>query len=446
MNKSFLISYIFFVICLFVPSISYAYLDPGTGNALLYVILSLTGAIFYFLKGIFYRAIKNKSNHNSINASKTSKTQHDSIVIFNEGKAYWHVFKPVVEKLIEKKQYFSYYTMDINDPCLLIDNEYMNNRFIGDSNVAYVKMGHLSANIVLSTTPNIGTEGYPIPRSKKIKKLVHISHGFNDLSYYHKGSLDYYDAVMLVGEFEIPIIRKLEAIRTLQRKELYPAGLPYMDELINKANYPKSNISKFNFCYNPNGFTILLAPSWGRKGFLSCYGTDFIEHLANKSFNLILRPHPQSLKVEKKLIMRIKEKLNKYSNIVWDFNPDGTESFQNADILISDTSGIRLDFALVYQKPFITIPISFSQDTLQDFEISDIGYSWNEEAMKTIGYGYTLKDSEINELDKIIVKVLNTKDNKAILEFRNKNIYNLGKSGEVIADYLINNNTLLEQG
>lgn len=442
MNKSFLIGYIFFVICFFIPSISYAYLDPGTGNALLYVILSLIGAVFYFLKGFFYKVIKKSSNQSSINESKTSKVQYDSIVIFNEGKAYWHIFKPVVEKLIEKKQCFSYYTMDIKDPCLLIDNQYMNNRFIGDGNVAYVKMGNLSANIVLSTTPNIGTEGYPIPRSKKIKKLVHISHGFNDLSYYHKGSLDYYDAVMLVGEFEIPIIRKLETTRALPKKELYPAGLPYMDELIKKANNPQKSTSKHDFFYNQNGFTILLAPSWGRKGFLNCYGTDFIENLANKGFNLILRPHPQSLKVEKKLIKHIEEKLKKYSNIVWDYNPDGTESFQNADILISDTSGIRLDFALVYQKPFITIPISFSQETLQDFEISDIGYSWNEEAMKAIGYGYTLQESEINELDKIIIDVLNKKDNKAILEFRDKNIYNLGKSGEIIADYLINNNAL----
>lgn len=446
MNKSFLIGYIFFVICFFVPSISYAYLDPGTGNALLYVILSLTGAVFYFLKGIFYKAIKKNPSHSSINEIKMSFSQHDSIVIFNEGKAYWHIFKPVVEKLIEKKQRFSYYTMDIKDPCLLIDNQYMNNRFIGEGNVAYVKMGNLSANIVLSTTPNIGTDGYPLPRSENIKKLVHISHGFNDLSYYHKGSLDHYDAVMLVGDFEIPIIRKLETIRGVPKKELYPAGLPYMDELIKNANQCKSNSAKSNRCFDFQNITVLLAPSWGRKGFLNCYGTDFIELLADKGFNLILRPHPQSLKVEKKLIKNIEKKLKKYSNVVWDFNPDGTESFQTADILISDTSGIRLDFALVYQKPFITIPISFSQETLQDFEVSDIGYSWNEEAMKAIGYGYTLHESELDRLDEVITDVLNKKDNKAILEFRDNNIYNLGKSGEIIADYLINNNLLLEQG
>lgn len=52
--------YIFFVICFYVPSIAYAYLDPGTGNALIYVALSLLGAVFYFVKGFFYKVIKRK--------------------------------------------------------------------------------------------------------------------------------------------------------------------------------------------------------------------------------------------------------------------------------------------------------------------------------------------------------------------------------------------------
>ena len=118
-----------------------------------------------------------------------------------------------MEKLLEKDQPFTYYTMDIEDPCLTIANRLMDNRYIGDGNMAYSKIGHLSADVVLATTPNIGTKGYPIPRSKKIKKLVHVFHAFDDLATYYKGSLDHYDAVLLVGEFETPLIRKLEELR-----------------------------------------------------------------------------------------------------------------------------------------------------------------------------------------------------------------------------------------
>ena len=448
MNIKLFVIYIFFVICFYVPSTVYAYLDPGTGNALIYVALSLLGAVFYFVKGFFYKVLKRKEEKSEVQTDSRSAGNHHSIVLFNEGKAYWNTFKPIVEKLLEKKQPFTYYTMDIEDPCLTIANRLMDNRCIGDGNMAFSKIGRLNADVVLSTTPNIGTKGYPIPRSKKIKKLVHVFHAFDDLATYYKGSLDHYDAVLLVGEFEIPLIRKLEELRSLPAKELIPAGLPYMDELLKKAKqnaekFEGTKESKLKSVNNPEEITVLLAPSWGEKGFLKALGTDFIERLADKKFKLILRPHPQSLKVESKLIRNIENKLKKYKNLKWDFNPDGTESLRTADILISDTSAVRLDFALVYHKPFITIPSVFSQEAMQKFEIADLGFSWIEENIKAIGY--TLQDGELDKLDEIILNVLKTKDSTEILRFREKHIYNVGNSSDVIANYLIETSNSLKQ-
>lgn len=432
--------YVFFVICFFVPSTAYAYLDPGTGNALIYVALSLLGAVFYFIKGFFYKVIKRKEEQTETQTVSEDTEQHKSIVIFNEGKAYWNTFKPVVEMLLERKQHFTYYTMDIEDPCLTIADRLMDNRYIGDGNMAFSKIGHLNADVVLSTSPNIGTKGFPIPRSKRIKKLVHVFHAFDDLATYYKGSLDHYDAVMLVGAFEIPLIRKLEELRHLPAKELVPAGLPYMDELLKKAksktDEPSEASTNADISLNdPENITVLLAPSWGEKGFLKSLGINFIERLAEKKFKLILRPHPQSLKVESKLIHNIESKLQKYNNLKWDFNPDGTDSLRKADILISDTSAVRLDFALVYHKPFITIPSVFSKEAMQDFEIADLGFSWIEENIKDIGY--TLQEGELEKLDEVIIRVLKERTDKDILDFQNRNIYNIGRSGEAIAEYLI---------
>lgn len=440
MNLLVFVVYIFIVICFFVPSTAYAYLDPGTGNALIYVLLSLLGAVIYFFKGFLYKITKRKSEEKDNGIVDFNKKD---IVIFSEGKMYWNTFKPIVERLLEKQQPFCYYTMDIEDPCLVIANRLMDNRFIGDGTGAYAKIGNLSANLVLSTTPNIGTKGYPIPRSKKINKLIYVSHGFDDMAFLHRGSLDNYDIVLLMGDIEEPIIRKLEELRNLPKKELIPAGLPYLDDLIKKANsYTDSSIeivreTTNSECKNES-VTVLLAPSWGEKGFLKVLGLSFIEELARKKFNIIIRPHPYSLKVEKKLVTDSQEKLKYFSNIKWDFNSDGSQSFREADILISDYSAVRLDFAFVYQKPFITIPISLSQESLQDFEIADLGTSWIEDHIDEIGY--TLKDGEIENLESVIVRVLYEKSNNDILNFRNRHIYNLGDSAKVIAEYLIERN------
>lgn len=220
--------YLVFVWWFFMPSVAHAYLDPGSGNALIYMLLSLFGAIIFTLKGLFYRLIRKKDLLENEQALK--ENQHN-IIIFTEGKMYWNTFRPIVEALLKRNVSFSYYTMDINDPCLKIDEPNMNNCYIGNGNRAFAKISKLKADVVLSTTPNIGTKGYPISRSKSIKKLVHVFHAFDDLATYHRNSLDSYDAVLLVGEFEKAIIRKLEKLRGLPTKELFEAGLPYFDVL-----------------------------------------------------------------------------------------------------------------------------------------------------------------------------------------------------------------------
>ncbi len=112
--------------------------------------------------------------------------------------------------------------------------------------------------------------------------------------------------------------------------------------------------------------------------------------------------------------------------------------------MISDVSAIRYDFALVCQKPFITLPIPIPKETLEEYEIADMEKPYVEEAFREIGYGYALKKDELGKLDVIIMKILREKDNNAIRAFQNKNLYNLHNSGKAIAEYLINTNLSLE--
>lgn len=409
------------------PSVAHAYLDPSSSNALIYILLSFFSALIFSLKGLFYRIIGKKD---LLENEQTLKENQHNIVIFSEGKMYWNTFKPIVEALLKKNAIFSYYTMDINDPCLKIDEPNMNNCYIGNGHRAFAKISNLEANIVLSTTPNIGTKGYPILRSKSIKKLVHVFHAFGDMALYHRGSLDNYDAVMLMGEFEKPIIRKLEHLRNLPEKELYEAGLPYLDVLAEKKDATPKQVEKTS-----DEKTVLIAPSWGVKGCLSQYGSRFIFLLAQAGFHVIIRPHPQSLKVESEMLEQLKDELSIFKNIEWDFDIDASQSMQRADILISDTSMIRIDFLFIYQKPIITLEMPF--ENMMEFEIADLGESWIEQTLKKLGY--TLGKDHIEELPKIVHETIATKTPEGIIAFREKNIYNYKRSGEVIADYLIKN-------
>ena len=87
---------------LLLPAPAFAYLDPGTGNALIYGLISLASVGVYALKSMFYRFTGKKE----LECSSTGPTKGPSLLIYSEGKNYWGTFRPIVEALIERKVVF----------------------------------------------------------------------------------------------------------------------------------------------------------------------------------------------------------------------------------------------------------------------------------------------------------------------------------------------------
>jgi hypothetical protein len=404
------------ILVLFVPSPAYAYLDPGTGNILIYLAASLVGALAFSFRNVFWKIFGKKSGDDS-------KLDYGAVAIFSEGAIYWNTFEPVANALIEINQPFSYYTMDIRDPGLTISNRFMRSKYIGDGASAFAKMGTLRSKVLLATTPNIGTPGFPMPRPKHAGCLAHVFHGVADLSVYKKGSLDHYDAAFIIGDFMIHGIRHLERLRGLKEKELVPAGLPYLDNLASKIKRPLPPT---------DGNTILIAPSWGTKSCLRVYGSGFVKELAAAGFKIILRPHPHSWKVDKDLLEQLREELSGINNIEWDKGSDGADARERSDLMISDKSTIRMDYVMLYERPVITLKIKLADP--ETFESCDMDEIWIEKAEREIGA--VVDENRIADIVQIVRETLANAEKRDFSAFRDANIYNFGSSGMVIAKYL----------
>ena len=105
----------------------FAYLDPGSGSALVGTLIAVAGAALFSLKSFFYRLIGK--------GASTVEVVPD-IAIFSEGKNYWGTFKEIVDELIARKVHFAYYTMDLHDPALFIDYDYMHSRLFDKEKAA----------------------------------------------------------------------------------------------------------------------------------------------------------------------------------------------------------------------------------------------------------------------------------------------------------------------
>ena len=345
------------------------------------------------------------------------------ISLFSEGNIYFSTFMPLVKSFIDKKMNISYYTLDPKDEILKIKNEFLKAKYLGYKFISYIKFSLIEAEYLLSTTPNIGTPGYPYQKPKLVKNLVHVFHSISDISIYRKGSLDNYDSVILVGEFQKKSIRELEKKRGLKQKDLLPLGVPYLDHLIESKK--TNSFSKS---------TILIASSWGNKGCLRNYGIKFIKELSKKEYNIIVRPHPHSLIYEKRFINNCKRELLNCKNIEWDDSVSPSESMNKSNILISDTSSIRFDFLFVHNKPVITLDIN--RDEMKGYEREYIDIDWTDRSSYDIGP--VLKKEHIHKLESKIRLSFNSVDKSKLLKYRDKTIYNFGKGANSIADFFIN--------
>lgn len=416
------------LICLFLFAFTEdanAYLDPGSGNAIVYLFLSLAGALLYYLKSFFYKVIS------IITGKKINHEKKERVSIFSEGKNYWLTYKPIVEELIANKISFIYYTIDIDDPALLIDNKFMHSKYVGTGDRAFAKVSSLQTPIMLTTTPNIGSPTYPLRRPRKVTKLCHVWHSICDSSCYHLGCLDNYDVALTVGDWVEDSLRKVEKIRKLSPKSVIPVGLPYFDEL--KKNYESNSFEysdQIESTINKTK-TILLAPSWGTKSCLRVYGTNFIKKALDAGYNVIYRPHPQSLKVEMDFVNKVLSDFKGYHGFSFDNNPNATDSMMKSDMMISDKSGVRFDYAFIYEKPVLTL--DFSTDLIDDYEAILLGRLWGDTESELIGI--RLQPEDNNKILESIEKTIHFSE-KEIRNFREQVLSNYGNSSKHIVEWI----------
>ena len=314
------------------------YIDPGTGSMLFTILLGVIGASIYSLRMLIIK-LRFKLSGGKVEAN----FQKIPLAIYSDHKRYWSIFEPICRELSKRGKEVVYMTSSPDDPALDSGIDGLKAEFIGEDNRAFAKLNYLSANILLSTTP--GLDVYQWKRSKNIDYYVHIPHAANDITLYRMFGIDYYDAILLSGDYQIQDIRMLEKMRSLPEKELVKVGIPYMDKMARrlKTAGPAPEHPR----------TVLLAPSWGSSAILSVYGGKIIDVLLKTGYHVIVRPHPQSFMSETELMEKLMKEYPESEQMEWNRDTDNFEVLRRSDILISDFSGVIFDFSLIFDKPII---------------------------------------------------------------------------------------------
>ncbi len=414
--------FVFFLWIVFEARPAYAYLDPGTGSALVCILVSVVAACGYIAKSIGYAVVGKIRRRPSSVSSRSAASRTSDLVLFSEGRDYWLTFKPIIDELIAREHPFRYLTMDVEDPALLIDHPLMNSRFLGNGTLAYGRVAAARARVMLASTPNIGCPDYPIPKPHNVECLVHVNHGIYDIGTYRRNSLDHYDAVLTMAPFMERSIRRLEALRGSPVKECHPVGTPNMDIIAARAERNRLD--------NPRP-VILIAPTWGEINLLRTHGLDFIRELsATGRYDIVIRPHPQSWRKEANFMQGMVEAVAELPGVSVDRELSPAESMSRADLLITERSGVRFEFAFIYERPVITL--AAPRKLTEIYDGVDLDSIWEEDAEKHIGL--VLPDA--SDIVQRVEKALAIQSSQ-LAGYRDEHVTNFGHAAPAVADWLL---------
>ncbi|MEX2192361.1 MAG: CDP-glycerol glycerophosphotransferase family protein [Nitrosarchaeum sp.] len=351
-----------------------------------------------------------------------------SIVFYAENKASMNHFKLLILELTEKMNLeICYVTSVKDDPIFLTKNQKIKSFYIGDGAARTKFFLTLKSKIMIMDMPDLNT--FHIKRSMTFPvHYVYIFHSmFSIHSYLRKGAIDNYDTIFCVGEHHVNEIRETEKVYGLKPKKLVKYGYGRLDTLINeKKKYPKNLTNAKN--------QILIVPSYGNENLLDVCGIQLIDILLKSNFKVLLRPHFRTLRDSRKLIKTIKEKFEKNPNFILETGIIIPDLFHNSISMISDWSGISLEYAFTLERPviFIDVPkknlnLNFKDIVLEPIEIS---------IRDKIGYVVSPNNLEIipnlcSSMEKNAEKF-----NEQIKAIREKTVYHIGTSAKIGAKYI----------
>ena len=324
---------------------------------------------------------------------KRSKTVF-RIGFFSENNFIYEYLEPYILRKMKQHKILILGFEDIN-------RDYLNlkNIFIFKTKL-FQEIVFLTLNLkyLYSSTPDLNFTIFKKSKFSKCK-YIYLSHTPVSMNLiYRKNAFDHFDAVQATSVYQYKEMKEIIKKRNLKTKVFKSEYL-----------FVKKQITKIK----PGNFEtdLLIAPSWNSNFYKTNCHLILNKLLKEYKISFKLRPHPLSFKKKEISLSELKKENIPVDNLKY-------IDFQKYDFLISDWSGIFIEYALIFRRRAFLIntpkkmlnneyfklenkPIEISlRNTLaKSFEISEISEIIKEIlSQKNLQKNY---DSN-NEIDKII--------------------------------------------
>lgn len=364
-------------------------------------------------KSLFSIINKIKSNYDIFKTIIHLRKTKPKFLFFSEDKKYQKYSYLLIETLVKKHPNEVYYvSSDIEDK---IKNLNIENIFIGKGLLMIIFFTIIRAQNMFLTLTDL--DNHTVKKTKNVDKYIYYFHApVSTTKIYTATAFDNYDIILCNGNYHLDEIRKRESIKKIPKKKLIKTGYFYFDYLKDRMN-TKIEANE-----------ILIAPSWNynQKDFINEDLEEIIQFVLSKGHVVKFRPHPESLKRSMLTINHFKKKFFN-EKFILDETSENINSMESAKSLITDSSGIAIEFLLLFKRPVLYFE---DNEKIHNTEFDDYNdlITMDQKVKET--FGYTFNKDNIKNLNVLINKSISEFTNKdaKINDFIDKNFYNYGST------------------
>ncbi len=357
--------------------------------------------------------------------------EHKELVFYSEKSGFYKYFEDTIQYILEHSNIkIHYVTSDPDDALFQANNPRIIPYYIGDTKLVTLFM-KMDAKVMAMTTQDI--DQFHLKRSyvKDNVKYIYMPHyPLSETLTSRKGSLDHYDTIFCVSEYQMNEIREWEQHYNLPQKRLIKTGYGFLEHLTamyEQMPTPQREHKK-----------ILIAPSWQDDNILDTCLHGILKQLLRKGYDVVIRPHPEYVKRYGARMEQIVERYKGYNggDLSFELDFSKSNSLYDSDLLITDWSGTAYEFAFVTKKPvvFINTPPKIKNPEYTILSRKPMEFILRDEL------GMQVDPQQLDSLYEGVQKLLNSSEEYAerITRIVKEQFPDFGHSGEIGGQYIVN--------
>ena len=350
------------------------------------------------------------------------------LTFYSEGRNYWAYLEPLITAFLDMSDIpVCYISSDKDDPGVHFTHPNYRKFVTDEGHVRDWLFRNIETEVLVMTMPDL--HQYQVKRSRHAVHYVYVQHSLVSLHMvYRKGAFDHYDTIFCAGPHHVDEMRALETEFNLRPRRLVEHGYGRLDTLLEQAGRHQTKQAPAG-----SGRHILIAPSWGPEGMIeSGVGETIIGQLLQEQYRVTFRPHPQTLRFARHRINGILAQHEGNPLFSHEADVAGLHSLYESDAMISDWSGVALEYIVALKKPvlFVDVPRKVNNPEYQRIAIEPLECRIRRTVLSDI--------LELHEINRVTEKLEGLLKRSSVAGSEPDNIiFNPGESGVCGAGHLL---------